>query len=72
VSDEDASRQAVEGMFSFIKKLLPLHRLTDVQVEANDIDRIIEISKISTNIKTNPRKLDDSLRRELLHRCIEG
>ena len=72
VSDEDASHQAVEGMTSFIKKLLPLHRLADVQVEADDIDRIIEISKISTNIKTNPRKLDDSLRRELLHRCIKG
>ena len=71
-SNEDASHQAVEGMALFVEKLLPSRRLADVQVATGDIDRIIEISKISTNIKTNPRKLDDSLRRELLRLCIEG
>jgi hypothetical protein len=46
--------------------------LAEVAVNADDIDRILEISKVSTNIKTNPRELDDSLRRDLLRQCIEG
>lgn len=71
-SDDDASHQAVEGITAFVEKLLPLRRLADVEVATGDIDRILEISKISTNIKTNPLKLDDALRRQLLLRCIEG
>jgi len=71
-SDDDASHQAVEGITAFAEKLLPVRRLADVEVATGDIDRILEISKISTNIKTNPLKLDDALRRQLLLRCIEG
>jgi alcohol dehydrogenase class IV len=71
-SDEVASKDAVEGMEAFIKELLPSSCLAEVAVNTEDIDRILEISKISTNIKTNPRQLDDSLRRDLLRQCIEG
>jgi len=70
--DEKASRQAVEGMFAFVERLLPARRLADAEVTAGDIDRIIEVSRLSTNITTNPRPLDDGLRRQLLRRCIDG
>jgi alcohol dehydrogenase len=71
-TEEAASKEAVEGMATFIEKLLPSSRLADAAVHTDDIDRILEISKIATNIKTNPRELDDSLRRDLLRQCIEG
>jgi alcohol dehydrogenase class IV len=71
-SEETASQEAVEGMATFIEKLLPSSRLADAAVNTDDIDKILEISKIATNIRTNPRELDDSLRRDLLRQCIEG
>ena len=70
--DENASQQAVEGMFSFVEKLLPCRRLEPLDVATEDICDILEVSKLSTNIGTNPRELDDSLRGDLLRRCITG
>jgi len=70
--DEQASHRAVEGMFAFVGRLLPQRRLGDVEVTVGDIDRILDLSRQSTNIETNPRPLDDGLRRQLLGRCIDG
>ena len=70
--DEDASQLAVRGMHRFVRELMPVRRLADARVTVGDIDRILEVSKQSTNITTNPRKLDDELRRDLLRKCIEG
>ena len=59
-------------MAAFIEELRPSSRLAEAAVNTDDIDRILEICKVATNIKTNPGQLDDSLRRDLLRRCIEG
>ena len=42
-------------MAAFIEELRPSSRLAEVAVNTDDIDRILEISKVSTNINTNPK-----------------
>ncbi len=46
--------------------------LGELGVTSGDIDRILELSKKATDIRTNPRPLDDQLRRAVLERAIAG
>ena len=42
-------------MAAFIEELRPSSRLAEAAVNTDDIDRILEISKVATNINTNPK-----------------
>lgn len=44
--------------------------LEDLAMSERDIDEFLRISKISTSITTNPRPMDDDLRREILLNCF--
>ena len=44
--------------------------LGDLGMGEDDIDEFLRISKISTNIKTNPRPMDDAVRRQILLDCV--
>ena len=46
--------------------------LGELGVKQEDIGKILEASKLSTNIGTNPRPLDDTIRSETLSAAIAG
>ena len=66
------SRAFVEELASFNSRLgLPLS-LGEVGVQKEEIKDILAASKLSTNITTNPRPLDDPVRERVLEAAING
>ncbi|HUU28758.1 MAG TPA: iron-containing alcohol dehydrogenase [archaeon] len=69
---ELASRALVDELFDFNRGLgLPLS-LGDLGVRKDETAAILEARKLATNIKTNPRPLDDIERKRVLHAAIDG
>ena len=56
----------------YIARFVPRRSLSEVyDLSADDVPEILRISRLSTNITTNPRPLNDELRSALLERLIE-
>jgi len=72
---EDPAQQAralVEELFEFGRQLDIPPSLGAIGISQKEIVPILEASKLSTNIKTNPRPLDDQVRKAVLEEAIKG
>ena len=68
----EQARGLIEELRIFVAELGFPCSLKQVGLKTEDIGPILEASKLSTSIKTNPRPLDDSLRAEVLAAAIAG
>lgn len=62
---------ALDHIGRFVGQLVPLGPLSDLGYRLSDVPEILRMSKTSTNITTNPRPMDDDLRRAFLRLVIE-
>ncbi|MEW6356302.1 MAG: iron-containing alcohol dehydrogenase [Planctomycetota bacterium] len=62
---------ALNCLAEFVRRFVPAGPLSDLGYKVTDIPEILRISKISTNITTNPKPLDDALRTRFLEGMIE-
>jgi alcohol dehydrogenase class IV len=72
---EDPTQQAralIGELFEFARRLDLPPSLGTIGISREEIDPILEASKLSTNIQTNPRPLDDQVRKAVLEKAIEG
>ena len=73
--NEDSSimaRSLVDEIRIFGQELGLPASLGTLGVNSAEIGRILEKSKLSTDIRTNPRPLDDDIRRQTLEAAING
>jgi alcohol dehydrogenase class IV len=67
-----AGRDLVRALFEFNRALGLAPDLGSLGIGTGDIGEILERSRVSTSIKTNPRPQDDPLRRQVLEAAIAG
>jgi alcohol dehydrogenase class IV len=66
------ARSGVRAFHEFNRQLGHPKSLGEIGVSIPDIPEILEAGKLSTDIRTNPRPLDDKLRAEVLEAAIGG
>ncbi|MEA2063178.1 MAG: iron-containing alcohol dehydrogenase [Gemmatimonadota bacterium] len=67
-----AARSGVEAFYQFNRMIDHPGSLGEAGVRKEDIPGILEASRLSTDIRTNPRPLDDDIRRRVLEAAISG
>ena len=68
----DQARAMVDELFEFARRLDLSPSLGAVGISREEIGPILKASKLSTDIRTNPRPLDDRLREDVLLQAIRG
>ena len=67
---EEAALRGIQAVEKLAQDTGVPKSLSELGMAERDISEFLRISKISTNIKTNPRPMDDDLRTEILRKCL--
>ena len=67
---EEAAQRAIDAVDRLCRDAGVPASLGELGMREGDIAEFLRISKISTNIKTNPRPMDDGVRAEILRGCL--
>ena len=66
------ARAGTKAFYEFNRMIGHQQSLGELGIECSEIPAILEAGKLSTDIRTNPRPLDDTIRRTVLEAAIEG
>jgi len=70
MSESAAADAGIDAVAELVRLAGVPESLADLNLSPEDVEEFLRVSKVSTNITTNPRPMDDELRRQILLQCF--